>query len=352
MGKAGMEPLAVIEDFFTGIDVGASKIDIADTLSPTVRRFRTATYGSTEEVLDYYIQTEQVVPKAIVIGMPGARDDETGVVTPTNNEEIQWPAFDPQVASDRYGTKIATKNDMEVAAAGVLEETAEDWEQIKPGEVAETGTKLIGTHSSGIGTSAAIWDRRSERFVIMPAEGGHIGWQPKNEWEIGYLRDLNRHYPHASAESSLSGLHGIDNLVSYIFSQADGSVSYANALGEAIVEDRRAGSPVGATLLEFATKGDDDANQDTAQTILRHFGEMTGSALRDLAVATKATGGVYMTGSVALGMYEYLAENTKFSQRFVREGAPHAKWLEKVPISLIIDPHVAAIGALALARDA
>jgi glucokinase len=351
MSQAGMETHATIEDFFTGVDVGASKIDIADTLSPKVQRLETAAYGSVIDVLNFYVQTEQVVPRAIVIGMPGARDDETGIVTPTNNDEIKYPAFNPRAASERYGTTIVTKNDMEIAAAGLLEETAEDWQQIKSGEATETGTKLVGTHSSGIGTSAAVWDARSEQFVIMPAEGGHISWQPKNEWEDGYFKRLSILYPHVSAEYALSGQYGIDPLVDYALEEPDETTKEAKALRNAVNEARLEKYPTAAVLTEFATGGEDNASQATAREILWHIGAMTGSVLRDLTVATKATGGVYMTGGVALGIYEYLAENTEFNRRFVRAGAPHDEWLEKVPISLIVDPHAAAIGALALAKE-
>jgi glucokinase len=352
MTQAGTEaPLATVKAFFTGIDVGGTKIDIADTLGSRIHRLQTADYPSLEGALDFYFHTEQVIPKTIVVGMAGPRDDETGVVALTNNDETNWPAFDPRAASERYGTRIVTKNDMEIAAAGVLQETAEDWQQIKPGKAAETGTKLVATHSTGVGTSAAVWDSRSERFVIMPAEGGHISWQPKNEWEQGYFRRLNILYPHVSAEFALGGEYGIDTLVDYALEEPDETAKEATALRNAVGEARLDKYPTGAVLMDFATEGEGGASQETAEEILRHFGAMTGSVLRDLTVATKATGGVYMTGTVALETYGYLAETTEFNQRFVRAGAPHDEWLERVPISLIIDPHAAAVGALALAKE-
>jgi glucokinase len=56
-------------------------------------------------------------------------------------------------------------------------------------------------------------------------------------------------------------------------------------------------------------------------------------------------------GSVGLALGEYFAANTAFTERFVCRGAVHDTWLEKVPISLVLDPHIAVAGALALASD-
>ena len=85
--------------------------------------------------------------------------------------------------------------------------------------------------------------------------------------------------------------------------------------------------------------------------VLEQLGSMLGSAMCDLAIAFVATGGVYMTGSVALALGEYLAAETNMLQRFARNGSVHDNWLEKVPIYLVTDPHVAAKGALSLAKQ-
>jgi len=78
---------------------------------------------------------------------------------------------------------------------------------------------------------------------------------------------------------------------------------------------------------------------------------MFGSITRDLTLAYKATGGIYLTGSVALALGEYLVHETSFLERFIHNGAPHDFWLQHVPIYLVTDPHVAVKGALSLATQ-
>ena len=151
--------------------------------------------------------------------------------------------------------------------------------------------------------------------------------------------------PHASAERALSGKHGIDNLIDHSL-----DASKAPYLAGAVERARADNRPVGAVLLEIATQGE-GVDQAAAQTILRRMGAMVGSALRDWVVTYHATGGVYLTGGVALALGEYFAQNTEMSDRFVVPGPEKDTWLEKVPISLVTDPHVAVVGALALAKE-
>lgn len=333
--------LPIRKDLITGIDVGGTKVHIADTVSTTVRRYDTPNYASMDAILDEYFQTMGVRPAKIAIGMAGPRNDETGVIKLTNSH---WPAFDPEEATVKYGIEFTTANDMVTTAAGVLAETGIDLFSLAPGTPTSTGTKMVVALSTGIGTAAAVWDSRSKRYVILAGEGGHIGFQPKNDEEQQYLNYLHKKYPHASAELALSGKHGIDNLVDH--SLENQTAPYlAGAIKRARAENR----PVGAVLLEIATQGE-GSDQKIARAILGKMGAMIGSVLRDLTLTYKATGGVYLTGGVALALGEYFAKNTEMKNRFVREGAVHDTWLRGVPISLVTDPNVAVVGALALAR--
>ncbi|HSX31515.1 MAG TPA: glucokinase [Candidatus Saccharimonadales bacterium] len=334
--------LPIRKDLIAGIDVGGTKVHIADTVSTTIRRYNTPDYDSLDAILADYFQTMGARPAKLAVGMAGPRDDETGEIKLTNTH---WPAFSPQQAAEAYGIEFTTANDMVATTAGVLQETGVELVQLKPGTATGTGTKLVISLSTGIGVAAAVWDTRSKRYVILGGEGGHIGFQPKNEEEQKYLNYLHAKYPHASAELALSGKHGIDNLVDHALPKLK-----EDELAIAISSAREEGRPVGAVLLAYATEGQ-GLDQQTAQTILERMGAMVGSVVRDLAVTYKATGGIYLTGSVALALGEYLAERTELKERFVRKGAVHDSWLGDVPISLVADPNVAVVGALALAKD-
>ncbi|MGH7237382.1 MAG: glucokinase, partial [Candidatus Saccharimonadales bacterium] len=283
------------------------------------------------------------LPVRVAVVMAGPRDDASGIIKLTN---ANWPAFNPLEVGERYaGSQFITANDMIGTAAGVLAETSLDLKTLKSGHSRPTGNKLIMTLSTGVGAAAAVWDGYSQRYVFMATEAGHIGIQPKSADESKYLEFLQSQHSHASAERALSGKHGIENLVRHSLEQRP-----APELSQAVERALENSRPLGAVLLEFALEDKASAGQG-ARRILGNFGAMIGSVMRDLTVALKAAGGVYLTGSVGLGLGEYLAEQTDFKQRFVQAGSVHDEWLEKIPIQRVTNPNVAVLGALALALE-
>ena len=68
------------------------------------------------------------------------------------------------------------------------------------------------------------------------------------------------------------------------------------------------------------------------------------------AVTFVATGGIYLTGSLALGLGRYLAANTSMINRFLHPGSQHDDMLETIPLYLITDEHTAVKGALSAAQ--
>lgn len=326
-----------------GIDIGGTKIGILDTADETYHRYTTSDYATMEDVLDDYFAKLGVRPAKVVLAMAGPRDEDTGAVKLTNG---QWPAFNPLEAERRYpGTKFETVNDMIGTAAGALAEEGVELKELRAGTPARTGCKLVLALSTGFGGAAAVWDKHSQRYVFVASEGGHAGIQPENDAEIAYLKYLQTQYPHVSTEIALSGKMGINHLVDHVLAE-----HYDTELIAAIKRARESERPVGSVLLEYAEAGE-GTSRKVARLILDHLGNMLGSAMCDLAITFVATGGVYLTGSVALALGEYLAAETNMLQRFARNGSVHDTMLEKMPIYLVADPHVAAKGALSLAMQ-
>lgn len=335
--------LVVDRALHTGIDIGGTKIGILDSRGETYHRYTTADYAKVEDVLDDYFAKLGKRPAKVVLAMAGPRDDETGAIEITNGN---LPSFSPLEAEKRYpGTVFETVNDMVGTAAGVLAEEGIELRELRPGTPTRTGSKLVVALSTGFNASVAVWNKHLDQYVIVPTESGHIGMQPENDAEIAYLKYLQTKHPHVSAEIALSGKLGMNYLVDHVLAE-----HYDTELIAAINRAREAGRPVGSVLLEFAEAGE-GTSRDVARLVLDHLGNMLGSIMCDMAIAFVATGGVYLTGSVALALGEYLAAETNMLHRFARNGSVHDTWLEKVPIYLVTDPHVAAKGALSLAKQ-
>ncbi len=340
--------LAVHSDFVTGMDAGGTKILAVDNRSLTTHRFPSQDYTDMYTVLEAYFTAAQARPRRVVIAMAGPRDDETGDVHPTN---LSWPVFSPNEAARRYpGTEFITVHDLAGAAAGALHATSIDLHTLKSGKAVNNGPIITVTISTGVGICTAIWDAKAKRRVLFSGEGGHIGFQPRNEAERRHLAHIHTKHAYPSVELAISGKHGIESWIEHSPELTD-----AHKLKAALDRAIEAGRPAGAVLLEFATEGS-GADRDAAHNVLANIGVLVGNVLADLALAYRSTGGIYLTGSVALGLGEYWAEQTDFTKTFVRHGTPeHAAWLEPmldaIPIYLITNPEVGAAGALVLAKE-
>ncbi len=340
-------PYLVDQNFIAGVDVGGTKVHILDTLSHTLHRYHTNKYADLNELLADYFDSVKMYPARVAVAMAGPRDDVTGAVRMTN---YPWPAFNPQEAAGRFsGVSFTTANDMVAAMAGALDASTIDLAVLKPGREAANGTKITVTISTGVNACVAVWDSHSRRRVFLEAEAGHMGFQPNTEAQDRHLRHLRSNFKHPSVELALSGKHGIESWIAHSPEMAS-APDLATALEKARKEDR----PVGAVLLEFATEGHGTA-QAAAHAVLDDFAVLAANILADYTLVYKATGGVYLTGSVALALGEYLADKTSFTKAFVRVGSKeHAPWLEdflsNVPIYLVTNPNVAVSGALSLAQ--
>ncbi len=335
--------LPVDATLFAGIDVGGTKVGILDSHSETYHRYMTSEYPNMEAVLDDYFAKLGKRPAKVVLAMAGPRNEDTGAIEVTN---ATWPEFSPLAAEKEYpGTVFETVNDMVGTAAGALTEESVELKELRPGTPVQTGCKVVMALSTGFGMAAAVWDKQAKRRVFVASEGGHIGIQPEDDAEAMYLRYLQSTYPHVSAEIALSGKMGINHLIDHVL-----TVHYDTELLAAIIRARDAKRPVGSVLLEFAEAGT-GTSRDVARIILEQLGSMLGSAMSDLAIAFVARGGIYLTGSMVLGLGEYLAAHTNMLTRFARNGSVHDNWLENVPVYLVTDPHVAARGALSLAKE-
>lgn len=328
-----------------GIDVGGTKIELLDQ-NDQLHRFATGSYPDMYAVLDDFFTLNPTQPTSIAVAMAGPRNDRSGEISLTN---VQWPIFNPSHAEDRYpGIHFITIHDVGATAAGITLLPDLDTIPLKAGQADLTGPKLAITLSTGVGVSVAIWDEISERYIYFSGEAGHIGFRPSNEAELRHHMHLSKKYAHPSIELAISGKYGMQNWLEHS-PELRQAKELDRVLKAAIAENQ----PLGAVLLAYATESS-GMNRVAAVEILNNMGNLFGNYLADLALIYKATGGIYLTGSVSIGLSEYWAQHTSFGKVFVRHGTPeHAPWLAdllgSIPIYLISDSHIGVRGAKALA---
>ncbi len=327
-------------DLCIGFDVGSTKADVLvfDFLTRIVvfsHRYPTADFHSFDALLDQVVGDLGVVPGRIMAAIAGPRKGN-GDIQITNQKS--WPLFEVSKTAVRLGAKIRTVNDMVATAAGLDALVISEQGVMKSGTAEANGPQLVIAVSTGIGDAQCLPDG-----TPVASEGGHSTWQPMTELEDKYLRYLRDKYgaDTITVELAASGSYGFPNIYDFLLSQ--GRKPGRRFATELHCEHRGAGEIITRAALE----GD-----PFCWRAMNLMGSILGQHVRNRAVGTLPTGGIYFVGSVmqASGVAAYIVQNTPFLLRFIAEGAEHSKMMAGIPIYVVNDRAIAVKGALELAK--
>lgn len=274
------------------------------------------------------------------IGEIGARPERAclGVPCPATEDECLAPnlpwTVDPGLFASDIGIGSSTLiNDFTAIGHGIAFLRADDLETLQAGEPRERAPiGLIGA-GTGLGHGFLTWN--GDRYEVHGSEGGHVGFAPRGERQAGLARFLEMEYGRVSRERVLSG-PGIAATYRYLASTGDGP---ENPVVRAELERE---DPA-AVIFRHALAGSD--------TLCRHtldlFVDALGAAAGDLALTVLALGGVYVGGGIAPRIVSYLRQGA-FLRAF-RDKGRMSQYIARVPLHVIVNPHVALLGAAAVA---
>ena len=177
---------------------------------------------------------------------------------------------------------------------------------------------IVGA-GTGFGVSCLV--RAPDRPVALTTEGGHIGFAPSDDQEIGVSRVLMRQFGRVSIERILSG-PGLENLY-----QALETLSGRPALALSAAE-----------VADHAIRGDSGC-----RAALEMFCSILGAAAGDIALVHGARGGVFIAGGIALKIQEFLTQSA-FRTKFESKGRL-SSFVKAIPTKLILNPDAPLLGA-------
>jgi glucokinase len=177
---------------------------------------------------------------------------------------------------------------------------------------------------AGTGFGVAALARQGGREVVMPTEGGHMGFAPVDEVEIEVLKRLTAEFGRVSIERILSG-PGLARLHTTL--------------------QQIRGEPAQRLDPAAITRGARDGEAACVQTV-EQFCAILGGAAGDLALALGARGGVYLGGGIAPAIGDLLVKS-RFRARFEAKGRL-SPYLQAIPSWIIIHPRAALIAAARL----
>jgi glucokinase len=284
-----------------------------------VRVLPAADYETGEAALSAYLAGLDDAPRRAVIAAAGPVED--GAVEFTNNRG--W-RFDEHKLVKACGFEtVRLINDFTAQALAIPHLTAHDTRLIgpRPRSPARATAAIMGP-GTGFGAAALVDDGHTR--AVLTGEAGHAAFAPEDDVEIEILRRLIAEHGRVSVEHVCSG-PGLLNLYRALAAIAGEPAPLAAP--DAVTRTGLAGDPL-------------------ARRALDRFCAILGSVAGNLALATGARGGVYISGGIAPDILQVL-EASDFRRRFEAKDRM-SDYLAAIPTRVVMQPHAALIGAASL----
>ena len=252
-----------------GTNCRLSLVEQAGAKPLHLARIATGSQPTPEAALEAVLATLTQRPRSAVLAVAGPLEGRGAQLTNAN-----WH-FDGPLLGRALGLEQGLLvNDFEAQAASlaVLGET--DVTTLVAGEPEADGPRLVLGPGTGFGAAALV--RRAGRGVLVPTECGHIGIGPEDPTEAKIWPALTAGLPRVTVEGLLSG----DGLMRF-----HRAVASESGMLEADVS--------AADVTTLALDGD-----PAALMAVVCFWRLLARVAGDLALAFKATGGVYISGGI------------------------------------------------------
>ncbi len=295
---------------------------------------RNSEYPDFETILEKFLARSGRTVRGACLGVAGPVVD--GQCRLTN---LHWVIAEKGIAERFSIPSVRLINDLEATARAVPLLSSADLKILNPGCSVPEGNKAVIAPGTGLGEAFLVWD--GKRFRAHATEGGHADFAPGSALERDLLAELKKKRGHVSTESVCSG-KGIARIYRFLKSREpeEGPSELAGKLSR--VDDP---APV---IVAAAVSGSPSSN--LCRKTVELFVSILGAEAGNLALKVSATGGVYLAGGISLAVLPFL-ERGGFMEAFRRKGRL-AEYMSRIPVSLILEPNPALIGAAAFGFEA
>ena len=314
-------------------DIGGTKTDLAvySTQSgphaPLAQvEVKSSDYPSLQAMVAEFLSHTRMSVDVASFDVAGLLID--GHVKATN---LPWVMDENSLKAALNLKSVHLMNDLEAVARAVPVLRSADLVTLKQGNPVANGPIAIIAPGTGLGESFLTWD--GSRYQAHSSEGGHSDFAPTDKRQIRLLEFLLERFDHVGVERVCSGI-GVPNIYDYFrdiekiperpdVAQAIKSANdHTKAIVDAAVDPKNPSELCRATV-------------DTLVSIL-------GAEAGNLLLKVFATGGVYMTGGIALHLIDVLRE-PRFLQAFTNKGR-FKDLMGRIPVH-VITARAALVGA-------
>lgn len=268
---------------------------------------------------DFERLSGMVLPKAAALSVAGPVVD--GRVKLTN---LPWRIERAALKRELELEALVLVNDFEAVGHAVAQAGPDDFQHLCGHDVALPESGLISIVGPGTGLGVAQLWRGEGEYRVFPSEGGHIGFAPVDDFEVGLLDTLRRQFGRVAVERVAAG-PGISDIYQALGGE-DGPGSDPS-------EDRN-----------IWTRGI-DGHERLAEAAIERFCMVLGSVAGDLALAHGAAG-VVIAGGVGRRLRDFLPQSG-FGARFVAKGR-FGEAMAQLPVKIITLAEPGLVGAAAV----
>jgi len=312
-------------------DIGGTKTNLGlfegreGRLEPLLQRqYHSGSFSGLEPMIRDFLKQAPGTIDAAAFGISGPVVD--GHVETPN---LPWSIAAKDLQSALQIPALALINDLEAMAIGATTLAESAFAALNAGQARLKGDRVVLAAGTGLGEAGLVWDNQGYR--VIPSEGGHADFAPRNELEWQLCHFLIHKYGRASYERVLSG-PGLVNL--YSFFRERSPTQEPEGLRTALAN----GDPA-AAITQAALEGRDPVSQEALNLFVSIYGAEAGN----LALKFLATGGVYIGGGIALKILSKLQDGA-FMKAFQDKGRLSAL-LSSFPVKVILDPLTPLYGA-------
>lgn len=312
--------MAILAGDIGGTNTRLALYDADGTEAAPARRYLNSEATGLADLVEAYLDAIGTRPEAACFAVAGPTDGREAHLT-----NLAW-AIDASALSRRFGFHCALVNDFAAVGWGLDALTPTGLRSLQIGVTRPGAPRLALGAGTGLGVAQCFADAAGYR--VQASEGGHIGFAPLDEEQWALARSLQAEYGRVSVERILSG-PGIAALYGHC----------RRAMGRPMRRER------GPTEVSEAALAGDDA---TALWAMRLFCAIYGQTAGDLALVTRAEGGIYLAGGIAAKILPLL-EDGGFMAGFRAKGR-FSEWMASLPVHVVLDPDVGLKGAALAAR--
>ncbi|MEC8306692.1 MAG: glucokinase [Chlamydiota bacterium] len=304
-------------------DIGGTKTQLALWEKGSClqeKRYPSASFPDLVSMIAHFLNGQQVERACLGIAGPV----KEGISQTTN---LPWRIQASDLSSQLNIPQVILINDLEANAHGIAALKPQDLLTIQPGNASPGSHQAILSAGTGLGIAGLTFPGGTPH--VIPSEGGHVEFAPRNAQEDALLLYLRKRFSHISYERVLSG-PGLLNI--YRFMIEDQEIPEDPAISRSILDE--------ASPALISSHADHSA---ACQESLRLFTSLYGAAAGNVALQWLPFGGLFIGGGIAPKMTHLLNSET-FLSAFSQKGR-FSSLLKEIPLHIILNPHTALLGA-------